>query len=162
MLSKKAELPSLQVTPYSTSIDQSLLKKLIFMRASEDMKSDATLETVMDEDIENLIRSFTSNESDEVDPALLREAMRGCKFPVQIIGSSTRITTYCADVFNRLEAAGFGDFKSDNPRFTVKMMIENISPPALKIATEDRIQVEPRLKDNIRLFIQRLKADARA
>lgn len=147
--SKKVELPSLRITLYSASINHSLLKSLIFVRASEDIKTNATLESLKDEKSEKFIKGLISNESDEVNPAQLQKAMWGRKVRVHIANSFAQITTFCADVFSRLEAAGFEDLKSDNLEYTIKMMIKRVRPPALETAMEERIQVEPGLKDKI-------------
>lgn len=159
---KQAEVPALTLVPYTASIDRTLLKHLVFMGAFDEIQENATVETLSDVHIKTYIDSLVTTSEDEVDPSRIREALKGLKFPVKIASPSARIMTYCADVFERLDAVGYGDFKTNNPKHMIKLLLEGIRPPALKTAMEERIKVEAGLEKNVRLFIQRLKTDAAA
>lgn len=81
---------------------------------------------------------------------------------MHMVNSAVRGTTFYADVFNNLmEAARCVDFKINDLKYRIKMMIERVRSQALRTAIEEHIRVESGLKNNIRPFIQRLKADAR-
>ena len=86
----------------------------------------------------------------------------GLKFPTGIVDPSTRITTYCADVFERLEAVGYGEFKTANSKHTIRILLKIVRPVALKTSMEQRLQDETGLDKDVRLFIKRLRADAQA
>lgn len=160
--SKKAEVPTLKATPYKASVDRSLLKHLVFMGCFDDVSPGVEFEELTDNDIEKYLRSLLTNKDNTHDPTRLKEAMVGLKFPVNIRDSAARITTYCADVFERLDAIGYEDFKTENPKHTIKILLDRIKPPALKSAMFERIKVEAGLEKNVRLFIARLKEDAKA
>lgn len=93
-----------------------MVKNLVFNERFEDIKADANVDSLKGYIIENLIKSSTSNEGDIVDHLQLQEAVEGCKLHSNIADSSTQISIFCADVFDRLEAARLADFRSDDPR----------------------------------------------
>lgn len=97
-----------------------------------------------------------------MDRLQLKEAMKGLKLPTHIVDAPARITTFCFDFFDRLDSAVPGEFKLDNPGQTIRMVVERIRPLVLNTAMEERLLVEPVLKDNVRHFLQHLKAGARA
>lgn len=80
----------------------------------------------------------------------------------QYIGPHAQITTYGAEVFKRLDSSGYSDFKTENPEYTIKMLIERIEPPSLKRSMQYFVNIEPGLEQHVRKFIQRGKEDARA
>lgn len=159
---KQAEIPSLQETPYTASIDRSLLKHLVFMGSFDDVDPNITYETVTSENIKDYLKNLVKNTDKLYDPTRLRDAMAGLKFPGSIRDPAARIITYCADVFERLDAVGYGEFKTENPKHTIKILLERVRPPALKNAMHERLKVEPGLEKDVRRFIKRLKEDAHA
>lgn len=140
---KKAELPLLQKALYFTSIDRSLLDNLVSMGAFEDFKINLTAKALTDENIEEFIKSLLSNESDEVNPAQLRETTKRRKFLSHAINSSPWVKTFCANVFDRLWATRYEDFRLENPRYTNKIMIKRIRRPALKNSIGKPIRLSP-------------------
>lgn len=160
--SKKAEIPSLTVTPYRASIDRALLNHLVFMGEFETIAPNTEAKQLTDEHVEKFIRGLETTDESEVDPAGLKEALVGLIFPTKISDPSARIITYCADVFERLEAVGYREFKTLNPKHTIRILLDNVRPVALKTAMEQSVKVEAGLDKNIRLFIKRLQEDARA
>lgn len=159
--SKQTEMPSLLITPYTASVDRSLLKHLLFMGSFDEIAPDATVESLTNEQIKSYLDSLVQNK-DAYEPARLREALAGLSFPVKITDPTARIMTYCADAFERLDAVGYGDFKSENPKHMIRLLLDRIRPPALKTAMEERLKVEAGLEKNVKLFITRLKNDAKA
>lgn len=63
------------------------------------------------------------------------------KFPVSISDPVARITTYCADVFERLDAIGNRELKSESLKHMIKTLLQRAKPPALNIALEERLKV---------------------
>lgn len=80
----------------------------------------------------------------------LREAMAGLKLPSSITYPTARISTCCANVLERLDAIGYGDFKTENAKHTIKLLLECIRSPALKSAMEERLKVK---QDWRRMFV---------
>lgn len=95
-------------------------------------------------------------------PSCICEVLNGLTFRAKIAGPSARIMTYCADVFERLDAIGYGEFRNDNPKHMIKLLLDGVRPLALKTAVEDRIKVEAGLEKNVQMFIQRMKTHAEA
>lgn len=108
------------------------------------------------------MESLVQNKDQVHDPALILQAMKGLNYPVSIGDPAARITTSCADAFERLDAVGYGDFSTENPKHMLKVFLERVRPPALKAAMEDRLKVEVGLEKNVKVFITRLKDDAKA
>lgn len=131
VLAKQAEVPTLSMVPYSASIDRTLLRHLVFIVAFDDTAPDTTVESLADENVEVYERGPVPTSQDEVDPAHILEALKSVKFPVKIRDSSALITTYCADEFKRLDAIGYGEFERQNPKHTIKLLLEGFCPQAL-------------------------------
>lgn len=132
------------------------------MAIFEYIKAGVATKTLTNDAVEELVESLISTESDKIDPAQPWEQMKGYKFLSHIIDSSAQIKTFCADDFDRLGGDGFGEFKSDNPSYTMKMIISSIRLSALKTCMEECIQIEHGLRNNITLLIKRFRAETRA
>lgn len=74
--------------------------------------------------------------------------MKEVRSPSIFKDSAARMTTYCADVFERLDEIGYGNFTSDNRKYTSKLYFERIKPPALNVAMKERVKVEPGQEKN--------------
>lgn len=108
----------------------------------DDVGPDVNFENLTSENIEQYLRSLVLNKHQIYDPTGLREAMAGLKFLIRIHDPPARITTYCADIFERLDAVVYGEFKTENPKRTIKLLIERIIPPAMNSAMQERVKVE--------------------
>lgn len=150
--SKKAEVPSLQVTPYKASAHHLLLKHLEFMSCFDGLAPEVTFNTLTSDNIEKYLKSLVKNTDQVYDPTQLRDTMVGLKFPVSIRVPAARITTYCADVFERLDSIDCDDFNTENPKHTITLLLERAKPSALKTAMFERIKVEFGLEKNLKLF----------
>lgn len=73
--SKQAAVPTLRNTPYTASIDRSLLKHLVFMSCFDDISPEAIVESQNSELIKEYLLSFVKNKKIMHDPARIREAM---------------------------------------------------------------------------------------
>lgn len=163
--SKQVEMPSLQSTPCTASVDRSLLKHLIFMGNFDDVTLDATIGSLTGENIKDYLLSLINNKGnkeDQVyDPVRLCEAMAGLKFPSNIVDPAARITAYCADISERLDAIGYWKFKAENPKHTIRLLLDLIRPSALTTAMKEWMTAGAALK-KVKLFIIRLKKDAKS
>lgn len=50
--------------------------------------------------------------------------MIGLKFPANKTDPAARITTYCADKFEWLDASQYREFKIENAKHTIKILLE--------------------------------------
>lgn len=112
---KQSEVRTWQMTPYTASIHRSLLKRLIFMGHFDEFDREATVDSLRSEHIKEYLLGLVQNKDTLHDPAQIRKAMEGLRFPSETTASAARITTYCADVFESLKVIGYGSFKSDSP-----------------------------------------------
>lgn len=85
--------------------------------------------------------------------------MHGLKVPSYVIESNARTTTYFADMTERFDGIRYGELTTQNSKYTIKLILERIHPAALKASVEGSVQVEPRLKTDVSMFIQRFKDD---
>lgn len=99
------------MTPYTASIHRSLLKHHVFMGNFDDIDSEGTVESLTSEQIKGYLLVFIRNEDTWHDRAQIREAMEGLTFPTEFTDPASRITTYCADKFERLDAIDYGSFQ---------------------------------------------------
>lgn len=120
----------------------------------------ATAESLKNEQIKRYLHGMVQQEDAPHDPRSIREATEGLNLSGNITDPVAAITTYFVDVFKRLDAIRYSKFKSENPKYIIRLLLERLNPPALKSAMEDRVKVESDLEENIRTFIQRLKNDA--
>lgn len=123
---------------------------------------EATEESLMDQYINPYLLRLVHQRNQSHDPVLLREAMNQLEFPSYTTYPNARITTYCAEIFERLDAIGYGEFKTKNPKHTIKLIIEMIRTQALRAFIGDRVNAELGLEKNVRKFVQTLKEDVRA
>lgn len=75
----------------------------------------------------------------------MKEEIVSLIFPVNIRDPSPLITTYCADVLERLDTMDYEDFKTENPRQMIKIVLKHVKPLALKNVMFERVKVEAAL-----------------
>jgi len=107
---KQAEAPSLKTLPYSASIDRTLLKSLFYMGKFDTVAPDAaTFKDLTDDQIKSYINSLvTRSDTVAFDPTVIEAALSDFTMPTKVLDADARITTYCADFFERLEGVGCG------------------------------------------------------
>lgn len=112
--SKQLEIPTLKVLPYTASIDRSLLKSLFFIGKFDVIAADITqYDLLSDEHIKTYVKSLVSStDISEIDPDVIEKALEGFSMPNSISNADARITHFCADFFERLEAFGYDEVVS--------------------------------------------------
>ncbi len=80
--------------------------------------------------------------------------------PMKIADADALITTYCADFFERLESIGCGDFREQNSKKTVRLLMSRVQPPALKNELRHRVEFDESLENNVKKFIRVLVQEA--
>lgn len=160
VLSEQVELLSLQPTSYTASVDRSLLKHLVLMVNVDDVAPDANVDSLTSESTKHYMFSLVNTEDQVHDPVRLYEAMASLMYPSNLAGPVAYITTYCADIFERLGAFGFGELQTENPKHTICLLLDRIRPPALKTAIEEK--VEDALEKILQLFNTSVKENAKA
>lgn len=158
---KKAEELTLKLTPYTASIDRSLLKYLVCMRSFDEIAPDATAETLTSETIKIYLKSQTNNKNEIQNLSLVGEAMAGLKFPTSIRYPIACITTYFAEMLEHLNPMGCRVFKIEKPKHTIKLLLDRLRPPPLKSPMKYRLKLEAGLQNGVGLFVNRLKAVAK-
>lgn len=144
----------LQPSLYTASDDRSMLKHLVFMGKFDDVAPS--------ENIKDYLLSLVNDKELGYDPGRLREAMAGLKFSINIADLAAPITTYCANMFERPDAVGYGELRTENPKHNICLLRNRIRPSALNISMEKRLKVDAALENNVKRFITRVKEDARA
>lgn len=116
--SKQSEVPSLRPLAFTASIDRTLLKSLYYMGEFDTLAPDASsAKELTDDQIKAYIESIVSRSAGvEIDPTIIKSALVGFAMPSKILDAKARITTYCADFFERLDSVGCGSFPEDNPK----------------------------------------------
>lgn len=160
--SKQAELPSLKSLSYSASIDRSLLKNLFFICKLDDLAPDAnSIKNLSNEVIKNFIEAiFKCKDGDTIDPSAIGKPLIEFEMPMYILDSNARITTYCSELFEKLESVGAGSFRKDNSEKTVTLLISRLKPPALKSKIRRRVEYDESLEKNLKAFIKLLIGEA--
>ena len=80
--------------------------------------------------------------------------------PMHIADPASRVTQYCREFFECLEAVGCDSFLTKNPKKTVKLLISQLYPKKLKTEMKRRLDYNENLKYDVRGFIRRLKEQA--
>ena len=92
--SKQSELPTLKSLPYSASVDQSLLKNLVFMGKFDEIAADpSSVSTLEDKEIEEYVKSLVNrSEQEGFDGSTIEKALNGCEMPMSITDADARVT----------------------------------------------------------------------
>ena len=162
ILGNQVEIPSLKMVPYTASIDRLMLKNLLFLEKMENIALDATIETISDEQQKTYINSLVKRSSNTYEPTQIEQALSSLSMPMEIVDPEARITQYCCNFFYRLESIGCIDFRTDNPKKTVQLLLQRIQTPALRSEMKKRIQFDVSLEKNVKSFIRILTAEARS
>ena len=159
---KQADVPTLKALPYTASIDRSLLKNLFFMGKFDTIAEGvANAKDLTDAHIKTYVESLVSRSSDDkLDPAIIEKALEGFSMPMHIVNADARITQFCADLFERLESVGCGEFREDNPKKTINLLLSRLQPAALKREMRRRISYDESLEKNLKKFIKILSREA--
>ena len=133
IFSKQADLPNLTELPYTASIDRTLLKSLFFMGKFDNIaKGVASASSLNDEHIKTYVQSLVSRTDKTIDHVVIEKVLADLAMPMEIADADARITTYCADFFERLESIGCGDFREQNPKKTIRLLRSRVQPQAIK------------------------------
>lgn len=157
---KSVEIPSLKPVALTASIDRSLLRSLIYMGELEGVAPGVSAKTVTDEQLSDYILSLVRRSDGEYDPTVLGNALEGLRFPVDICDARARITSYCAIFFERLEGVGYDDFREDNPKQTINLLLQKVQPAALKQKMFLKLKYDRSLEKSVPSFISKLKNEA--
>lgn len=101
-----------------------------------------------------------SRRDSDYDPAVINRALDGLRFPVEVSNAAARITSYCAQFFERLEAVGYEDFRDENPKQTIHLLLQRVQPSALKSKMLQKVKYDPALEKSVPKFIAKLKFEA--
>lgn len=159
---KQVEVPTLKVLPYTASVDRTLLKSLFYMGKFDDIAPDiATVKDLTTDHIETYVRSLISrSDTTIVDPTIIESALCGFAMPTMILDADARITTYCADFFERLESVVCGLFPENNPKKSVQLPCSRLEPPILKKEIWKRLEYDETLEKSVKVFIKVLTQEA--
>lgn len=130
------------------------------MCALEDVLQEADFETTTIESIRLLIKIFKQKSEVEVDSLHLRETIQGLKLPVHITDVTACITTFRSDVFDRVNTACLGNFKSERNCTKRWFVLEQLQPPALKSAKKIILMDNPAIEYDVSFFDTRLRLAA--
>lgn len=159
---KQTEVPSLKPLVYKASIDRTLLKSLFYIGDFDTLAPDAgSAKDLTKNHIETYIRSIVSRSDDAaLDPTIIKSGLSGFAMPRNILDAKARITTYCADFFERLESVGCSSFPEDNPKKTVRLLCSRLQPEALKKEMRERLDFDESLEKNVKFFSKILAQEA--
>lgn len=162
ILAKQDEVPTLKMLPYNASIDRTLLKSLFYMGKFDKFAADATSVTDLTDDEIKAYIEFIVARSDTAafDPSIIESALSGFVMQTKITDADARITTYCAEFFERLESVGCGSIPEDNPKKTVRLLCSRLEPPILKKEMRKRLEYDESLEKKVRNFIKVLRQEA--
>ena len=159
---KQTEIPSLKTVPYTASIDRTLLKSLFYMGKFYLVAPNAaSANELTDEQLKAYIESLVNRpDSASVDPAVIESALSGLTMPMKIHDADARITTYCADFFERLDSVGCSSFPEDNPKKSIRLLCAHLEPVALKKEMRKRVEFDTSLEKSVKGFIKLLTQEA--
>ena len=160
--SKQGELPNLKPLPYQASIDRSLLKNLLFMGDFEEFAPDAeTVEEISNDQIKSFIESKVSfDDEEEANPQVILNALKGLRMPMHITNPKARVSQYCNEFLERLDAVGYGAFKTKNPKKTIELLASKVYPTKLKNEMKRRLEYNENLRTDLKSFVKLLKEQA--
>ncbi len=106
--SKPADMPNLKAVPYTASVDRNLLKSLFFMGKFDNIGEEAeSVSNLTDGHIKLYVESLVKRaDKGSVVHATIENVLADFSIPMKIADADARITTYCADFFERLESSG--------------------------------------------------------
>ncbi len=77
--------------------------------------------------VESLVKRVDKGHFDHV---AIEKVLPDFSMPMKIADYDARITTYCADFFERFESIGCGDFREQNPKKTVRLLVSPVPATA--------------------------------
>lgn len=157
---KAIEMPSLTPVALVASIDRSLLRSLIYMGELEKVAPGVSANNVTDDQLGEYIKSLVRRDGSDYDPGVVSSVLAELKFPTGIRDARARITSYCAEFFERLEAVGYENFREDNPKQTAKLILQRIQPAALKQKMFQRMNYDQSLEKSVPKLISKLQQEA--
>ena len=161
ILSKQADLPTLKALPYTASIDRTLLKSLFFMGKFDNIATGVESASSLNEGhIKTYVQSLVSCTDKTIDHVAIEKFLADLTLPMEIADANARITTYCADFFERLEIIGCGDFREQNPKKTIRLLMSRVQPQALKRELRHRVEFDKSPEENVKKFIRVLVQEA--
>lgn len=150
--SKQSEIQSLKVLPYKAIIYHQLLDNLLFMGKFDMIAPDTYAENLTDDQIENFVKAIIEKKNILYDPTVIEKALKGLRMLMYISDADARVTKFCSDFFNRLNAK--------NPEQTVKLMMQYVYRAKLKENMQKCIELNKPIRKDVKKFIARLSVEA--
>lgn len=124
------------------------------LRRLDGVAPQISFERLSSQQVEDYLKSLINKDKDkEVNPALIQEALRGIRMPMQVSNAEGRVLKFLYVVFQRLESVGYGIFKNKNSENTFKLIQSNLYPPVLKKTMAEHLEFQEGLKENAHAYV---------
>lgn len=158
--SKQSEIPSLKVLPYKASTDHQLRNDLVFTRICDELASDTEAKNLTDGHIEQFAKYIIEKEGVICNYTVLEKALKFLRRRMNINNADVRITQFCCEFFNRLNAVGYEKFRKENPKQTVKLTMKYVYPTKSKEKMQKYTDLNKPIRKNVKNFIAQLSIEA--
>lgn len=115
---------------------------------------------MISEHVKNYIQSLVSKSSGEFSPSVIEDALAGVRFPTHIINARARIMHYCASFFEKLEAVGYEDYRDENAKQIVHLLLRHVEPTFVQNKMFQFVKFDTSLEKSFPKFIAKLKKEA--
>lgn len=157
---KATEMPLLRPVVLTASFDCHFLKSLFYLGDLEPFAPGTTAKTIINEQLGAYIPSLVTRSRKDYNPAVIKAALETLKFPVEIEDATAQITCYCKKFFELLEAVEYNNFRADNPKPAINLLLQRVQPNALHTKIFQRVEYDSTLEKSVPKLIVRLKAEA--
>jgi len=151
---KSKENSSLVAASYKVSVDQRMLKTMIFLGKLKDVAPGKSYNNLTSAEIETWIKSLIISEDIDFNPEIVEQAVKTLRVNMKVSDPRARMLQYACDFFSKLDDIGYGSFKEKNPKMTVKLMAKHLYPFQLKEKVVRTLEYREELEAAVPAFVE--------
>lgn len=93
----------------------------------------STVSNFTDSDVQSYVNSMVNGSTiGVIDHFEVEKVLADFLMPMKIADEDAQITTYCDNFFERLEIIGCGNFREQNSKKTMRLLLSRLKTPTLK------------------------------
>lgn len=132
---------------------------MVMLPEFDEIAPNRTAEDFTSEQIQILVNSLVEKPEEGYDPLCVDQAVRGLQMPRHIAHHNARVLAFANSFFERLEQIGYGEFSTDHPEKTTKLICKHLLSPKLRGPMNQRIEFDKALKMNVKNFVRIIRRE---
>lgn len=160
VLQKEKELLTLTVSPYTGSIDRTIIGHMIMLREFNDFAPDKTAEELSSDEAKRSFQSLAQEYEEGYDSKWVENALPCLRMTMHIADPGVRVLHVASCFFERLQKLGYGKFCTGNLEKATKLICKHPLSRKLRDEMTGRIGLDNSSEKQPNDFVKIIRQEA--